>query len=154
MATRVKAENLVTQSLLDRLCDVDDWPTTRQNSMRMYRESVKRDVESLLNSRKPPMPELQGYPRANCSVLNYGLPDMNSYSDSGNDQAALLIAILQTLRNFEPRMQNLRVFLARADNLTRSLRFHIEGRIQFDTSIEEIQFDTVLDMTRGEYEVK
>jgi type VI secretion system protein ImpF len=151
---KAKAENLVTQSLLDRLCDVDDWPTTRQNSMRLYRESVKRDVEWLLNSRRPPIPELQWYPKAAASVVNYGLPDMNSFSNSGNDQSALLVAILQTLRNFEPRIQNLRVFLARSDNLTRSLRFHIEGRIQFDTSVEEITFDTVLELTRGEYEVK
>jgi len=151
---RVRAENLVTQSLIDRLCDVEDWPTTRQNSMRVYRESVKRDVESLLNSRRPPIPELQGYPKAAASVLNFGLPDMNRFSDSGHDQSALLVAILQTLRNFEPRIQNLRVFLARSENLTRSLRFHIEGRIQFDTSVEEIQFDTVLELTSGEYEVK
>jgi type VI secretion system protein ImpF len=151
---RLRSENLVTQSLLDRLCDVEDWPTTRQASMRMYRESVKRDVEWLLNSRRPPIHGLSGYPRASASVVNFGLPDINAYSDSGGDQSALLMAILQTLRNFEPRMQGLKVMLARSDNLTRSLRFHIEGKIQFETSVEEIQFDTVLDITRGEYEVK
>jgi len=151
---KTKTENLVTQSLLDRLCDTEDWPTTRQNSMRVYRESVKRDVEWLLNSRKPPIPELPGYPKAAASVINYGLPDLNSFSDSGKDQSALLVSIMQTLRIFEPRIQNLKVFLARSDNLTRSLRFHIEGRIQFDTSVEEISFDTVLELTRGEYEVK
>ncbi|WP_263385469.1 type VI secretion system baseplate subunit TssE [Granulicella arctica] len=151
---KTKAENLVTQSLLDRLCDVEDWPTTRHNSMRLYRESVKRDVENLLNSRRPPMPELHRYPKAAMSVVNYGLPDINSYSASGTDQNALLNAMIQTLRIFEPRIQNLRVVVARADTLTRSLRFQIEGRIQFDTVIEDIQFDTVLELTRGAYEVK
>jgi type VI secretion system protein ImpF len=151
---RAKAENLVTQSLIDRLCDVEDWPTTRHSSMRVYRESVKRDVEYLLNTRRPPMPELQGYPKAAMSVVNYGLPDINSYSDAGNDQNMLLASMIQTLRNFEPRIHNLRVFVGRADTLTRSLRFHIEGQIQFDTSVEDIQFDTVLELTRGEYEVK
>jgi type VI secretion system protein ImpF len=151
---KTKAENLVTQSLIDRLSDTEDWPTTRQNSMRMYRESVKRDVEWLLNSRRPPIPELASYPRAAASVMNFGLPDINAYSDSSSNQNALLLALLQTLRNFEPRLQNLKVFLVRSDNLTRSLRFHIEGKIQFETSVEEIQFDTVLDVTRGEYEVK
>jgi type VI secretion system protein ImpF len=151
---RVKAENLVTQSLLDRLCDVDDWPTTRHGSMRAYRESVKRDVEYLLNSRRPPIPELKGYPKAAISVVNFGLPDINSYSGSTNDQNTLLIVMIQTLRNFEPRIQNLRVSVGRSDTVTRSLRFHIEGQIQFDTSVEDIQFDTVLELTRGEYEVK
>lgn len=151
---KVKAENLVTQSLLDRLCDVEDWPTTRHSSMRLYRESVKRDVESLLNSRRPPIPELQGYARASTSVVNYGLPDINSFSNSGNDQNSLLTAIAQTLRNFEPRIQNLRVFVVRSDTVTRSLRFHVEGQIQFDTTVEDIQFDTVLELARGAYEVK
>ena len=72
MATK-RAENLITQSLLDRLCDVDDWPTSRQQSMRQYRESVKRDVEYLLNSRCPPIPDLALYPKAAASVVNYGV---------------------------------------------------------------------------------
>ena len=42
----------------------------------------------------------------------------------------------------------------RTDTVVRSLRFHIEGRIQFDTTVENIEFDTVLELTRGEYEVK
>ncbi len=151
---RVKAEVLITQSLLDRLCDTDDWPTTRHHSMRVYRESIKRDVENLLNSRRPPIPELPGYPKAAASVLNYGLPDINAYSNSGNDQNSLLSAMIQTLRTFEPRIQNLRVLVARSETMTRSLRFHIEGRIQFDTMIEDIQFDTVLELTRGAYEVR
>jgi len=151
---KIKAETLVTQSLLDRLCDVDDWPTTRHNSMRLYRESIKRDVENLLNSRRPPIPGIQGYPKAALSVVNFGLPDINSYSASAADQNSLLSAMVQTLRTFEPRIQNLRVVVTRADTLTRSLRFHIEGRIQFDTTVEDIQFDTVLELTRGAYEVK
>ena len=149
-----KAEALVTQSLLDRLCDTDDWPTTRPQSMRQYRESIKRDVEYLLNSRRPPITDLHRYPRASASMLNYGLPDINSFSESAHDQSTLTVSILQTLRRFEPRIQNVRVIVARAENLTRSLRFHIEGRIQFDTTIENIEFDTVLELTRGEYEVK
>ncbi len=149
-----KAEHLVTQSLFDRLCDVDDWPTTRQHSMRMYRESVKRDVELLLNSRRSPIPRLLQYPRAAGSVMNFGLPDMNSFGGSSADHNALMMAILQTLRNFEPRIQNVKVFVVRQETLSRSLRFHVEGKLQFDTTVEDIQFDTVLELTRGEYEVK
>jgi type VI secretion system protein ImpF len=153
MTTR-RAENLVTQSLLDRLCDTDEWPNTRQASMRLYRDSVKRDVEYLLNTRCPPIENLSLYPKAASSVVNFGLPDLSSYSDTTMDQNALLAAMVQTIRRFEPRIQNVRVIMLRTENLTRSMRFHIEGRIQFDTSVENIEFDTVLDVTRGEYEVK
>ena len=153
MATK-RAENLITQSLLDRLCDVDDWPTSRQQSMRQYRESVKRDVEYLLNSRCPPIPDLALYPKAAASVVNYGLSDVTAYSDSASDQSALLAGLVQTLRRFEPRIQNVRVGVVRSEGISRSVRFHIEGRIQFDTTMENIEFDTVLELTRGEYEVK
>ncbi len=149
-----KAEHLVTQSLMDRLCDVDDWPMTRQQSMRVYRESVKRDVELLLNARRPPMPYLAKYPKASGSVMNFGLPDMNAYGSSNADQNALMIAILQTIRNFEPRIQNVKVYMVRQETVSRSLRFHVEGKLRFGTTIEDIQFDTVLELTRGEYEVK
>ena len=153
MATK-RAENLVTQSLLDRLCDVDDWPNSRQQSMRMYRESVKRDVEYLLNTRCPPIEDISLYPKAAASVMNYGLPDVSAFSDSLSDQSSLTAALIQTLRRFEPRIQNVRVLVVRTETVSRSLRFHIEGRIQFDTQVENIEFDTVLELTRGEYEVK
>ena len=153
MATR-RAENLVTQSILDRLCDVDDWPTSRPQSMRLYREAVKRDVEYLLNTRCPPIQNISLYPKSAASVMNFGLSDLSSYSDSATDQNSLVAAMLQTLRRFEPRIQNVRVIVVRSETVSRSLRFHIEGRIKFDTQVENIEFDTVLELTRGEYEVK
>ncbi len=152
---KVKVETLITQSLLDRLADVDDFPTNRAASMRMYRESLKRDVEWLLNTRQPVLPELEGYPRAAASVINFGLPDIQSYTASdGNDQNALTAALLRTLRTFEPRIAQPRVFMSRVDPSSRSLRFHIEGQIRFETMEEEITFDTVLELIRGEFEVK
>jgi type VI secretion system protein ImpF len=38
--------------------------------------------------------------------------------------------------------------------LSRSLRFHIEGQVTYENMNEEIKFDTILELTRGEYEVK
>jgi len=150
---RIKAETLVTQSLMDRLANVEDWPSTRFASMRMYRDTLKREVEWLLNTRQPPVPEMDGYTRASASVINYGLPDLTSFAGlAGRD--ALALSLLKTLRAFEPRIKDPQVFLVRADTTARSLRFHIEGRISFENMEEEIKFDTVLELIRGEYEVK
>jgi type VI secretion system protein ImpF len=154
MVTR-RAENLVTQSLLDRLIDVDDWPNTRSNSMRMYRDSLKRDVEWLLNTRRPPIDNIQGYPKSVASVINFGLTDINAFTGSAErDENALVAAILQSLREFEPRIESPRVFLVRNDTANRHIRFHIEGRIRFDNVPEDITFDTILELSSGEYEVK
>ena len=154
MATR-KSEVLVTQSLVDRLTQTDQWPETRAASISMYRESMKRDLEWLLNTRKPVMPAIEGYPATSASVLNFGLPDLHSFDGSaGREHNALTVALEKCIRNYEPRISQPRVFLTRTDLLSRSLRFHIEGQITYENMEEEIKFDTVLEMIRGEYEVK
>jgi len=152
---RNKSDVLITQSLLDRLTDLDQWPETRSASITMYRESLKRDVEWLLNTRQPVIPELEGYPATATSVLNFGLPDIHSFDGSaGKEQNALTVALEKCIRVFEPRISQPHVFLTRTDILSRSLRFHIEGQIVYENMNEEIKFDTTLELISGEYEVK
>jgi type VI secretion system protein ImpF len=152
---RTKSDILITQSLIDRLADVEQWPETRAASISMYRDSLKRDVEWLLNTRQPIIPELESYPSTAASVLNFGLPDIHSFDGSaGKEQNALTASLEKCIRTFEPRINHPRVFLARSDMLSRSLRFHIEGQVFYENMDEEIKFDTVLELISGEYEVK
>lgn len=152
---KTKPETLITQSLVDRLANVEEWPTTRATSMRMYRESLKRDVEWLLNTRQPVLPQIEAYPSAAASVVSFGLPDIQSFNGAdGRDKNALAASLLKTIKTFEPRIKQPRVYLVRTDGTSRSLRFHIEGQISFETMQEEITFDTVLELIRGEFEVK
>jgi type VI secretion system protein ImpF len=152
---RTKSEVLITQSLIDRLVDQQEWPETRAASISMYRESIKRDLEWLLNTRQPVIPELESCPATAASVLNFGLPDIHSFDGSaGREQDALTVALEKCIRTFEPRINQPRVFLTRSDLLSRSLRFHIEGQVFYENMDEEIKFDTVLELISGEYEVK
>ena len=152
---RTKSEVLVTQSLIDRLVDREQWPETRAASITMYRDSLKRDVEWLLNTRQPVIPALESFPATAASVLNFGLPDIHSFDGSaGKEQNALTVALEKCIRTFEPRIKQPRVYLTRTDLLSRSLRFHIEGKITYENMDEEIKFDTVLELISGEYEVK
>jgi type VI secretion system protein ImpF len=152
---RPKSDTLITQSLIDRLTDRDQWPETRAASISMYRESLKRDVEWLLNTRQPEISELESYPATAASVLNFGLPDFHNFTGAqGKEHGALTAALEKCIRIFEPRISQPRVFLARSDQLSRSLRFHIEGQITYENMDEEIKFDTVLELISGEYEVK
>jgi type VI secretion system protein ImpF len=150
--SKTKNERLLTQSLIDRLTDYEDWPTTRNASLRMYREGIKRDVEWLLNSRRPFVTAVDNYEMASVSVFNFGLPDLTSLR--GHDPNAVLMAILQALRTYEPRIRDPRVQVVRSDTLTRSLRFHVDGMLVFEDGEEDISFDTVLEIISGEYEVK
>jgi type VI secretion system protein ImpF len=151
---RANTETLVTQSVLDRLMEVEEWPTTRSQSTRFFRDALKRDLEWLLNTRQPPL-ELAAYPGAKASVINYGLPDISSLGlSNASDHRALRIAIETCLRNYEPRLMDVRVSLEGSDTADRRLRFHIEGNMKLDPAPEEIAFDTVLELTSGEYKVK
>ena len=152
---RSATETLVTQSVLDRLMAVDEWPTTRSQSLRYYKEALKRDLEWLLNTRQPPIPELVEYPLAKASVINFGLPDITSLGlSSASDHGRLRKAIEVCLRNFESRLMDVRVTLEGSDMTDRRLRFHIEGNLMLDPAPEEISFDTVLELSSGEYKVK
>jgi len=152
---RTKSEIPITQSLIDRLVDVEQWPETRAASISMFRESIKRDLEWLLNTRQPVIPELESYPATAASVLNFGLPDIHSFDGSaGKEQNALTVALEKCIRTFEPRINQPHVYLTRSDQLTRSLKFHIEGQVFYENMNEEIKFDTVLELISGEYEVK
>jgi len=152
---RSTTETLVTQSILDRITAVEDWPATRSQSLRFFKESLKRDLEWLLNTRQPPLPELADYPLAKASVVNYGLPDITSLGlSSASDHRRLRVAIDTCLKNFEPRLMDVRVTLQGSDTTDRRLRFHIEGNMKLDPAPEEISFDTVLELASGEYKVK
>jgi type VI secretion system protein ImpF len=152
---RSTSETLVTQSVLDRLMAVEEWPATRSQSLRYFKEALKRDLEWLLNTRQPPLPELADYPMARASVINFGLPDITSLGlSSASDHGRLRRAIEICLRNFEPRLMDIRVTLEGSDTTDRRLRFHIEGNMKLDPAPEEISFDTVLELTSGEYKVK
>ena len=152
---RSTTETLVTQSVLDRLMNVEEWPATRSQSLRYFKEALKRDLEWLLNTRQPPMPELAQYPLAKASVINFGLPDITSLGlSSASDHVRLRKAIESCLRNFEPRLMDVRVTLEGSDLTDRRLRFHIEGNMKLDPAPEEISFDTVLELSSGEYKVK
>lgn len=152
---RSATETLVTQSVLDRLMAVEDWPATRAQSLRYFKEALKRDLEWLLNTRQPPMPELAGYELAKASTINYGLPDISAMGlNSASDNRRLRLSVETCLRNYEPRLTDVRVTLEKGDIADRRLRFHIEGSMKLDPAPEEISFDTVLELTSGEYKVK
>lgn len=150
--SKTKNERLVTQSLVDRLTDQEQWPTTRGNSLRMYRDGIKRDVEWLLNSRRPHVESVERYPLASESVFNFGLSDVVHLQ--GHNAEFVLLAVQKALRTYEPRIRDPRVHLVRLDDLSRSIRFHVDGRLALEDSDEEISFDTVLEIVSGGYEVK
>ena len=150
---RTKLETPVKQSLLDRLTETSAWPTTRGASLRMFREGLRRDVEWLLNTRRPQVGVFEDFPLAAKSVVNYGLPDLTHMSTRQENAEALILAIVNTLRTFEPRVHNPEVSLAPSETKARALRFQVRGTLRLESGEESVLFDTRLEIASGEYEV-
>ena len=63
--------------------------------------------------------------------------------------------IEQTLAAFEPRLKKIKVMQLEPASATQHvLRFQIEGLLDMDPAPELISFDTVLQLSSGEYQVK
>jgi type VI secretion system protein ImpF len=160
MARRETEEN-VTQSILERLTDLDptsttDPPQTRAQSVRQLKGALRRDLEWLLNSRQIPGGVPESYQELEKSLYGYGLPDVTNLSaNSTRDRNRLLRMIESTIGSFEPRLSGVKVTVVDAgSNSGRQLRFQIEGLLLMDPAPELISFDTVLQLSSGEYQVK
>src|SRR5580692_3113472 len=113
---KTQPNSAVTLSVLDRLTDDDprsptvEAPLTRAESVRLLKAGVRRDLEWLLNTRRNP--DNPGTTRVETenSPYNYGLPDFSTYSiASPKDQTRLIRALQVAVKNFEPRMANVRI---------------------------------------------
>ncbi len=158
---RKSADSPVTLSVFDRLIDQDikvrmEAPPTRLQSMRDLKASVRRDLEWLLNTRKPLDEPPEGASELVKSVYNYGLPDITSMSVSSMDDRKRLVRVMENaLTAFEPRLANLKVrWVPSSEEKTHILRFVIEGFLRVDPAPEYVTFDTVLETVNGSHEVK
>jgi len=150
-----------TLSTLDRLIDYDPETSsepipTRSESVRQLKDGLRRALEWLLNTRRIAVPPDESLKEVNRSLYVYGLPDFTSYSlNSPKDQAKLVRFLQGTVKLFEPRLANVRIVpLEAVAGATRTLRFRIEGMLIMDPAPEHVSFDTVLELTSGEYEVR
>ncbi|HEY6331913.1 MAG TPA: type VI secretion system baseplate subunit TssE [Blastocatellia bacterium] len=150
----------VTPSVLDRLIDYEpglsrEAPASWHKSLRELKQSVKRDLEWLLNTRQeitqvaPEMKELQN------SLATYGLKEFSTANvKSPRDQNRLRQAIETAVTTFEPRLEHVRVTLLPPRDMERVLCFRIDARLKVEPAPEPITFDTVLQLATSQYQVR
>jgi type VI secretion system protein ImpF len=155
------SEEVVTQSVLDRLIDTDpsaaaDPPTSRRESVRALKSSLKRDLEWLLNTRRAPWEQEGTLQELETSLYNYGLPDVSTLgTQSTKDRNRLLRMLEQAITVFEPRLERVKIRPVETQTgQIRMLRFQIEGFLKMDPAPEHVSFDTILQLSSGEYQVK
>ena len=127
----------------------------RHQSLKELKQSVRRDVEWLLNTRISHDGIPEGLEEVHNSLAAYGLPDFVGMSSKDSDERASLEKNIETaLRIFEPRFMNLKVTLRDLDTLERGVSFHIEANLKLEPTPEPIVFDTVLQVGSGDFEVR
>lgn len=95
-------------SLLDKLLNAgSDVPSADQ-----VRRGILRDIQDLLNARRPWRTLVPGRTGLDGTVRTFGLPDFTNATFSSQEQtAALLHEIARTIERFEPRLRNVKVGL-------------------------------------------
>ena len=125
-------------------------------SLERLKAALKRDLEALLNTRRNPDPLPDGCQEVQHSMYYYGLPDVTSIAlQSEPDRKRLQRSLEETISAMEPRLRDVRVsFETPAPGEIRTLRFRIDGLLRVEPAPERISFDTVLQLSSGEYRVR
>lgn len=141
----------ITPSILDRLIDLEpriptEPPRSRLSRLTDLKQSVRRDLEWLLNTRCPLADEVEErLEEVNSSLAVYGLPDFTGLAaKDALEQKRMQDAIENAIRLFEPRFLGVQVTLDTVTNTDKQLTFRIEASLDVEPVPEPIVFDTVL----------
>ncbi len=134
-------------SLLDRLLDAApdlsvDPPRSRAAQMRDALESLRRDLESVLNTRRCPTSPPASLARLRRSLLTFGVGDFIGANLTTREQRAVFAAGLEeAIRDCEPRLRHLSVtVLDPREAAERVLRLRIEAMVVIDDSAVPVLF--------------
>lgn len=149
---RVDKKKKLRPSILDRLFDNDPSHSTeidldQHQKLKELRNSVRRDLENLLNTRFRMVEADDDFIEIKTSLINYGLPDLATVNISDKEKRKDFIDHLQSiLIEFEPRFKSVKVnYMENSDSLDRTLRFRIDAVLYADPSPEVVVFDSILE---------
>ena len=122
-------------------------PRSRAQQLTELRNSIRRDLEALLNThrtcRSPPadLTELER------SIQQYGVPDFLSVNAGAIAvREELRRSLEEIIRRFEPRFKSVTVVLLEdAAQPDRTLRFRIDALMYAEPAPEPVSFDSMLD---------
>ena len=128
------------------------------SSLTEIRACVKRDLNWLLNAHQyTPQSELQDYPEIECSVLNYGMPDLTGKTVSGVDLGTLERMLKQVIIHFEPRIIHhtltIKVLVDKSMLDHNAVTFEIEGQLWAEPQPLHLHLRTEFELESGDVSV-
>jgi type VI secretion system protein ImpF len=151
------AQTGLQPSLLDRLSDPESGGIGGQGgySISQMIDSVRSDLEDLLNSHRTVGVLPAEYEQVRNSIVTYGLPDLVSYQSTAPEVAKkVAVHLEEVIARFEPRLKNVRVrVLQMGDSAQLKLEFQVHATLRVDPA-PEVAFLTVLKLTTGEASIR
>jgi type VI secretion system lysozyme-like protein len=115
---------------------------------RGLRESVRRELETLFNTRSTfPARRLSGAP---LTVIDYGIPPLTTYSARNpNDHVELAAALRLAIETYEPRLRAVRVRAIPTEREDIALAIVIEAELLAENVREPVSFEIEVDLRQG-----
>ena len=138
-------------SVKDRLLDPDSMGTREQPgySLQQIIDSVREDLEELLNTRRSHGILETQYPELARSIATYGMLDLASVdSSSPGKQEAIGRIIEKIITLHEPRLRNVRATFVRTRAFELRVVFHLDAELRVDPA-PPVAFETVLELSTG-----
>lgn len=160
---RIDARLPLVPSLLDRLTGPDPnsgnlaYSGSKDGTMvlRNLVDTVRRDLEDLLNTRRPENDIPPEFINLERSIFNYGIPDVVSLSrDSYGRPRELTEAIARAIEQFEPRLDRVEVTIdPSASPDTPAISYRIRARLKVEPS-PSVAFVAEVDTRSGRAEIR
>jgi type VI secretion system protein ImpF len=153
------ARSSLLPSVLDRLIEPRENESAdlsaRGQSVRELEESVRRDLQDLLNTRQATTDGFADDAELSRSLLTFGLPELSDYNPTVPEHRKRLQEIIErAIRLFEPRLMEVRVTSITADASSgRGLRMSVEALLRVSPAPLPITFDTVVKPGSSEWHV-
>lgn len=157
---KIRDDQPLIPSVLDRLLDDEphnthETPKSRHQVLRELKQSVRRDLENLLNTRWRSIAWPPNLDELDLSLVNYGIPDFTGVNMAAPSERERLRQVIERIvRKFEPRFKTVKVkLLDNADNADRTLRFRIDALLHAEPAPEPVAFDSQLEPTSSDFSV-
>jgi type VI secretion system protein ImpF len=151
-------------SFYDRLTDPGISANRCRYTLGETEAAVLRDLEHLLNTKRPPEDFFAELPAVQRSIANFGLRDL-THKDGSTEESRVLIAehILGVIETYEPRLTKIQVIPRTLDEVKQeqpkgyrigAVYFRIVATLNVDpTPIEGVVFDTMIELATGRHNV-
>ena len=149
----------IRPSLIDSLTDLDpdrteERPSASRESARKLRDSLRRDLENLLNTRERCLSLPEDLRELDRSVYSYGVEDLSGADLASKETRENFLQHLgQRIRAHDPRFHSVKVESLEGDDPhDRTLRLRIEALVKLDGGREDVRFDFRLEPVSRQFE--